>query len=248
MNSLLIGDVGSGKSMATAEQAEFLCKRSRRLQKRYKGKLPKRQILSNTVFSKAFTETYADILVYWEDPLQMIYTDWPVCKTIRRDFDVIWDEIANHIPSDGWKDLDRRVRKFFIRHRKRGVQIWANTLDYMMCDINYRRGLTHVYELWKIIGSPDPSPTLPPIKHPWGMIFKWRLDKKKLRIDDTNRVHVDIFPDILFITKHLIGIYDTTEETPDPENYYFQHKIKVCVDPNCKEGYGGKPYSKVIHT
>jgi len=245
MFSFTFGDVGSGKSLSQAKDGLWLLGRSVYIQKKYK--LPLRQVLSNTHFSDSITDKYKDRLVYWHDPLEMIFTDYPLNKHIRRDFDVLWDEMAVDLPSDKWKDTDPEVRRFFAQHRKRGIQIYGNTQDYMMVDINARRMATEVWQTHKIIGNRDPSSTLPKINTFWGLILKWQLDKQCIRADDMDRRHIDILPEIIWISKKLVLAFDTSEDIYKTENMFYQHKIKMCQDPNCKSGLHGTRYTKIIH-
>lgn len=226
MFSFTFGDVGSGKSLAQAEIGLFLLNRSVNIQKKYK--LPLREVWSNTHFSEEISKKYADRLRYWHEPLEMIFTDYPYNKKIRRDFDILWDEMAVELPSDKWKETDPEIRRLFAQHRKRGIQIYGNTQDYMMVDINARRMATEVWQTHKICGNRDPSSTLPPLNFYWGMIFKWQLDKQCIRADDMDRKHVDLLPDIIFITKKLVQAFDTTEDVNQKEKTVLWHKERTC--------------------
>lgn len=220
------GDIGSGKSLKQAEEVLWLLGRSAKIEKKYK--LPIREVWCNFHMNEKIREEWKDRLHYWKLPQEMIFKDYPKNKNIRRNFDVVWDEMAVEIPSDRWKDTDPEIKRFFAQHRKRGIQIWGNTQDYMMLDINARRMATNVFETHKIIGNRDPSATLPPIKHIWGLVIIWELNKNLIREDSQKREHLTMFPDFLWITKELALAYDTTEDIDKNQKTKLQHVELEC--------------------
>lgn len=226
MFSFTFGDIGSGKSLRQADTVLWLIRRSKKIEKSYK--LPTREVWCNFHMAKSIMERNKDRLHYWRYPQEMIFSDYPDNKIIRRNFDCVWDEMAVELPSDRWKDTDPSIRRFFAQHRKRGVQIWGNTQDYMMLDINARRMATHVYETIKLCGSRDPSPTLPPIRLIWGIIMIWQIDKRSIREDGQKKIHVNMFPELMFITKQLTDVYDTGEDIDKSAKTKLQHIELIC--------------------
>jgi hypothetical protein len=225
MFELTFGDVGSCKSLDQAKTCLRLLQQSKKIEKKYK--LPKREIWINTPMNQKVLEKYEDRLKYWQDPMEMIFTDYPTNKIKRRNIDVVWDEIAVELPSDRWKDLDAEIRKFFAQHRHRGIRIFANTQDYMMVDINARRMATKVFEIKKKIGSKDPSPTLPPVKYIWGLALKWELNKQLIRKDDQVRKKQSIIPEFVWITRKYVELYDMTYDI-DKKVEYLVHRKRTC--------------------
>jgi len=225
MFQFTFGDVGSGKSLNQADTTLWCLERSVRIQKKYK--LPKRDVWANHHYREWVHKKYPERLFPWHDPLQMIFVDYPKNTILRKNFDCIWDELAVELPSDKWKDTHPEIRAFFAQHRKRGIQIYGNTQDYLMVDVNARRMATQVFESFKIMGSPDPDPTFPPIKHPWGVVAKWELDKRLIRADAQDRKKVSMFPVLTLITKRLVSAYDTTEDIR-PAEIELKHIHKTC--------------------
>lgn len=144
-----------------------------------------------------------------------------------KDFDLFIDEVANYFPSDKWKDTHHEVRRMFAQHRKRGMEIFGNTQDYRMVDINYRRMLSRVFQLYKVIGSPSPSATKPAVKFPWGIIAIFELDPETLE-DDKEKERVG-FPSFFLITKKLTSLYDTTEDIKPAPAPAFHHIERECL-------------------
>ena len=237
MFSFTFGDIGSGKSLFQAQITLELLKQSIRIEKKYK--LPKREIWCNWHISNRLQKKYTGRWYYWQTPLEMIFSDYPKNTKVRVNFDCVWDEMAVELPSDKWTQTDLEIRRFFAQHRKRGIRIFGNSQDYMMVDINARRMATDVFMCHKIVGNRDPSATLPPVKHIWGIVFAWQLDKQAIRSDDMDRKHINLFPHFVFITRKLIEAYDTTEDIYRQLNLLYVHQIKKCATCGLE---------KVIHT
>ena len=227
MFQFTFGDIGSGKSLSQADLVLGLLARSVKIQKKYKK--PIREIWCNFHLSKSIQEKYDDRLRYWQTPQEMIFTDYPKKHMIRRDFDVVWDEMAVELPSDKWKDTDPAIRRFFAQHRKRGIQIFGNTQDYMMLDINARRMATSVFETQKLCGNRDPSSTLPDIKHIWGLVWVWELNKSLIRDTGKEKQRMSLLPfKWLWITRRLTTAYDTGEDISKAERIKLLHLEYFC--------------------
>lgn len=214
---LTIGRPGMGKSMYTAKMTLWAIKRAKYIEKKL-GRL--RKVAINYHLNKKLMEEYKKYIVYWTDPMELIK---------MRDYDLFIDEIANYFPSDKWKDTHYEVRRMFSQHRKRGMEVFANTQDYRMVDINARRMLSRVFQLYKVIGSRSPSATLPDVKSPWGMIAQFELDCESLE-DDKEKERVGL-PSFFFITKRLTSMYDTAEDikpAPAPNFHHIDRRCDTC--------------------
>jgi hypothetical protein len=182
-----------------------------------------RYIFVNYHLKGEWMKKYGMFYKYFLDPMDI---------TTVIDSDIVFDEIATPLPSDGWKDVHPEIRRMFSQYRKRGLEIFAYTQDYKMVDINYRRMVTKVYESFKIVGSPDISATLPEVRNPWGVIALYELDIRALHMDDTaERVG---FPGFTFIRKKFVSIYDTREDIKRAPLPPLKHMERFCPIPNCK--------------
>jgi hypothetical protein len=214
-----------GKSMYCARLTLSLLQRAVWIKKKYGYD---RKVAINFHLNPKLMEQYKDFILYWTDPMQLIHL---------KDYDLVIDEVANYFPADRWKDTPRDIRRMFAQHRKRGMEIYANTQDYKMVDINYRRMLSSVNELFKIFGNRSPSATLPKIKFIWGLIGIFHLDPYSLE-DDGEKKRVGLLPSLMIISRGLVNAYDTTEDIkPAPPPDYFHEEPRHC--PTC--GYEGKP-------
>lgn len=221
---LTIGRPGMGKSMYTAKMTLWALGRARYIKK----KLGKTRVVAiNYHLNKKLMEEFKEHIFYWTDPMQL---------TSLKDFDLFIDEIATYFPSDKWKDTHYEVRRMFSQHRKRGMEIFANTQDYRMVDINARRMLSRVFQLYKVIGSRSPSATLPQVKHIWGLICQYELDAESLE-DDKEKERVGL-PSFFFITRRLASLYDTAEDIKPAPSPNFAHYERYCATCN---------FTKAIH-
>ena len=226
-SELCIGRPGQGKSMYNARITLALLKRAEWIEKKLKTV---RKVAINFHLSKELMEKYAKYLIYWTDPMELIRLT---------DYDLVIDEVANYFPSDKWKDTHHEVRRMFAQHRKRGMEIFANTQDYRMVDINYRRMLSRVFQIWKIVGNRSPSATLPKIKYIWGLIIIRELDPETLEDDGEKKV-IGLIPNLMLITRKLVECYDTREDIKAAPAPPYHHIERHCSDPNCN-------FHKFIH-
>lgn len=161
----------------------------------------RRRIASNMKFSTEFEEQWPGWIIYWYSLDQLI---------AFRHVDVIWDEIATHLDARNWPLLSAEVKEFLSQIRKRGIEIYANTQDFSMVDARARIMITGVKTLNKIIGSPDPSATKPPVKNPWGLVLVRAVTNYKVT-DPEKKKYSFLDWGFLLIEKELTDMYDTTQ-------------------------------------
>jgi len=226
------GAPGQGKSLYTARLVRKLIKRNK---KWYEKSGIIRMLYSNIHFSPSFLDENKEFIAYWNSPLQL---------TQILDADGIWDEIATELDSRNFTSLPDELKIFLSQYRKRGVDIYANTQDFSMVDMRARLMVTRVATLNKIIGSPDPSPTRPPIKRIWGLIMIREVGEI-LTDDPHNKKYLGI-PSFFFIDKEDVEIYDTRQDIPLSPPLPYRHLVRQCEyhdDPGhiCD-------FTKVIHS
>jgi len=224
MIEIYTGKPGSGKSLRLARK--FLDLRDRNI--RYFRKTGVvRRIMSNLRFAPELERDYSDFIQYWSDPAELVQA---------RDVDILWDEISVHLDASQWANVPLDLKKFLRQHRKRGVDIFGTSQNFASVDISMRRLVDSVYECYKIVGSGNPAPTKPPIKHIWGFIWMAQLDP--MTFDDAKPRRIGY--DWLFISRELVSIYDTTQEISMGKYPPLNHIERECLDPDCD-------FHKVIH-
>jgi len=159
-----------------------------------------------------------------------------------QDWDVIWDEIETHLDATQWANMSIELKRWLQQHRKFGIEIYGNTQDFSMIDISMRRLVSDLFWLKKLIGSRDPSPTMPPVKTIWGLVVRTRLDPQKYTED--KKVGEGIFSYSFFwIGKRLTSLFDTRQEIKMGKYPPLRHIERECE--RCS--LGTCTHHKVIH-
>lgn len=235
--NLVYARPGHGKSLDLARTVLGLFAEYKTVEKRY-PKLPKRLMLCNLKLNQKIEEQQMPHhLKYWEGLKELRYCPRKFCWVSKRrkhslhDCDIIFDEISNYIPADEYRSLPRWLRKMFSQHRHRGIRIYATTQDYKMVDINFRRMVARAYEVQKVVGSRDISPTLPPVRFVWGIIVKRQFDPEQLEFEGVNSPKLERapFPKWFLIRRSLVNVYDTTQDLKEYQSTELEHhESKPC--------------------
>jgi len=204
---IIEGAPGQGKSLYTARIARKLIDRNH---KWFEKSGIVRPVFSNIKFSEEFEnhangtmQNYPDFqfLKYWDNPIDL-------CEV--RDVDVLWDEVATELDARNFANLPDELKRFLSQYRKRGVDIYANTQDFSMVDARARLMVSRVATLTKIIGSPDPSPTKPPVKRIWGLVMIREVENFKAY--DPQKKDYGLVPSFFLIDREDVSIYDTRQD------------------------------------
>jgi len=226
---LFYGKKGNGKSMVMAYIASYLARDYRLIQKKFPH-LPRRTLYANTPFSKSLEDKFQGQLKYWENPRQLYSV---------RNADILWDEIGKDLPADDWKNVPKKLRAVFSHLRKRGNRLFANTQVYDDIAISFRRQVDRTFWLKKVMGSPDISATLPPVKTPWGLVMVLEQDISKLNANTTDSMTKTttslVLPRLCLIERALIESYDTTAEIPPYRPTELEHLTFKCLEPGCNK-------------
>ncbi len=277
--TLFYGARGSGKSL---HQAKVCLQIFRYLEYLYytKPELKKAIVYSIQKFSSSIEEKYlGSYLYYWVDAKDLRYCPRTECwkgkqKHRLHGCYLIFDDIATILPADNWNNTPIWLRKTFSQARHFGVRIIANLQDPFSADINFRRYVDMAFRFRKVMGSPDPDETKPPIKKIWG-IYKsqkikaewlWQYgDKGDTEIIMLKEKHKQMdrvmstshFKDFFKGSLHIIDrksclIYDTTQDVKEYTPTGYDHTELFCVDEKHNhddkkaENYCG--FKKVTHT
>jgi len=239
---IIEGQPGNGKSLYTSRIVRKLVKRNI---KWFEKSGVIRPIYSNLKFSEAFEES-ATITVRkevdgdWQTEKVCLVRYWLNVDEVSklRDCDLIWDEIATEMDSRTFSALSDEVKRFLSQYDKRGVEIYANTQDYSLIDLRARLFVTRVATMVKLIGSPRPSPTKPPVKHIWGLILVREVVEWKAT--DPSKKQYQMIPSFFLIDRDDVSIYDTRqsiEQTSLPVK-----KLRIQMVRCDEDGYEKKTY------
>lgn len=222
MIQIYTGLPGAGKSTYMAYIVTELAHRNAKYFKKT-GKL--RRIYSNIYISDWFSKEYPDMIKTWADPRELVDL---------RDVDIVWDEIATHLDSTQWANMSLSLKRWLQQHRKYGIEIYGTTQDFNMVDISMRRLCSDLFWVSKPVGTPDPTPTRPPINRPWGLIIRRRLDPQTYS-EDRKEVSSIFSLSWLIFTKKLISIFDTRQEIKEGEYPPLNHVERRCLYPGCNK-------------
>lgn len=225
---------GDGKSLQLAKQARKLLKRNAAW---FKESGVARPIYSNMRFSEQFArdaEAMGIPLRYWNNLDDLVKIEQA---------DIIVDEVGNYFDSRLWADLTLDARRWLTQGSKMGIELYGSAQDFAQVDKAFRRLVNELVHISKMMGSPRPSATKPPVKRIWGLCAMKALDPQTYNENDDKFAEFSIFRmRWFFIRRKDCEIFDTTQKiersTPSP----FRHVARVC------ELHGlGCDYQKVEH-
>lgn len=197
-----------------------------------------RPIISNLKFSEEFEKYASDLgipIKYWVNLDDLVKYEQA---------DIIIDEIGNYFDSRFWQDLSLDVRRWITQGAKCGIEMYGSAQDFAQVDKAFRRLVNSLYEVSKVIGSPRPSPTKPPIKRIWGLCMIKELDPRAYKEDD-KRVVTSFgskiaLPRFFFIERRYCEIFDTTQKIERGRYPKLRHEERDCELDSCS-------FHKVFH-
>ncbi len=242
---IFYGKKGSCKSLFQARLARYLINEYYKTEKKY-PELPKRKLYINQKLSKEFDDLELhNHLEYWTHPEQLYSV---------RDSDIFWDEIGKDLSAGSYADTPKELKQVFSHLRKRGNRLFANTQVYEDIDISFRRQVDVAYQVKKWLGSRDISATLPKPEIIWGIYYLRQFDPLFLEHEWNPEIRerqpdLSPIPQIYFIRKRDIELYDTTAELPPYQPSKLKEQVLVCREgENCMDPEkDGSPHTIVRH-
>lgn len=219
MKVVYTGLESSGKSLALAMRADEVLKRNIKWKKKTGIARP---IISNIAFSETFKRRAeeAGILVFiWENLDDLI--KW-------KDADVFIDELGTYFDSRTWPNLSLDVRRWIAQSAKSGIEIYSAAQDFSQVDIAFRRLTNVVYHIIKLLGSPRPSNTRPPVRRIWGLCIRWELDARSFKQEQAEMKLAWIVPSFFFIRKKYTELFDTRQFLHRSQPPEFKHSVRNC--------------------
>jgi hypothetical protein len=187
-----------------------------------------RPIVSNLRFSEEFYKWAVDEMkvpiMYWENLDDLV--KYEQC-------DVIIDEVGNYFDSHQWQDLSLDVRKWLTQGAKCGIEVYGSAQDFAQVDKSFRRLTNFLYEIRKIVGSPRPSATRPPVERIWGVCLSRELDPRSYNEDKKKFASSISVPSLFFIQRRYCEIFDTTQKIIRGSYPALRHEERHCDFPNC---------------
>jgi len=228
------GRAGAGKTAILCEKLLFVLRRNENYYKK-SGKI--RKVWLNFPINELYVKKYSKFLGWWEDVDQLVKLE---------DCDIFIDELLYYFDAQLWKETTRKVKKFIAIHRHLGIEIYATSQDFAQVDISFRRLTDTLFYLVKLGSSREPSATKPPVRFIWGVSVVYTIPPTDYKEDQ--KENKTSFHWVFFLTRKKTEIYDTRQKYKMAEFAPYEHIVRVCSDPNCKEGHQGSVFRKVIHT
>jgi len=221
MKVIYTGIESSGKSLRLAMQARQIAHRNAKWLK--KTGVP-RPIFSNLIFSEEF-ETYVTQTL--NIPIQY-YTNLEDLVEFNEG-DVFIDEVVNYFDARLWADLPRDVRQWLAQGAKSGIQMYGSAQDFSQVDKSFRLLVNEVYNVSKIIGSPRPMKTRPPVKRIWGLCMMRQVDPMSFN-GDSSTMKTSGIPNFFLIQKEDCVIFDTSRKIKQSKFPPLKKEIRVCPE------------------
>lgn len=229
---------GCGKTYVLVEKIQELLIRNKKFFKDTGG--IRRVIYTNVELHPDLIKKNKDYIKFFGEKHDITDLDFIFTES---DIDIVFDEIGVYFDSTQWQNLAIKYRQWFALHEHYGVDIYFASQDFMMIDKSFRRMVTGLYWLKKLMGSARPSATKPKIKRIWGIIIGYEVDPKTYKEDEKlEKKKLDIFPNFWFINKQVVDNYNTRQKFKEVPRMLI-HENAYCADPTCI--YHHKP--KIIH-
>jgi len=182
----------------------------------------RRQLWANDVgFNPSVYEEFDGYIQHWSDVEQL---------TAIRDADVLIDEAMVYFDARSWEHMSLDIRRWLAQHRKHGVEIYFTAQEFSQVDIAFRRLVSNLFYLTKLVGSRDISATLPPPRFPWAIIVSQEIDPVDY---EEKKKTVLGMPSLNLITRSDFRIFDTTSEIKGSKFPPLKHIKRECGDPDC---------------
>jgi len=218
---VISGLPGAGKSLKLARAVVDILYRNRRWAERSGIR---RVLYTNLKLSPALMEEFHGFVEEWVDTIQLVKL---------RNCDVIWDEFATAMDATQWQNMSLELKRWLQQHRKYGIEIYGTTQDFAQTDKSFRRLVSDLLYVTKIIGSRDKSSTMPDVKYIWGLCTVRHLDPQRYDEQKSKFEPTGVLPEFMWITRADIEVYDTTAEVKLGSYPPLRHITRICENDEC---------------
>jgi hypothetical protein len=150
-----------------------------------------------------------------------------------RDVDVVWDELASAMDAHQWASMSLELKRWLQQHRKYGIEIYGTSQDFAQVDKSFRRLVSDLLHVTKLIGSRDKSATMPDVKYIWGLCTVRTLDPQRYDEAKSKFENNSLIPTFMWITRKDIETYDTTAEVKVGRYPPLRHIERTCEQVAC---------------
>lgn len=205
MKVVYTGKESSGKSLKLSMEAQEILERNKKWLK-VTG-IP-RTMAFNTPMSPEFIKEIKEAGI--------IYLEWRNLIDILHltEADVFIDELIKYFPASGSNSLSREQLDFITQGAKTGIHIIGASQDFSQVHKQFRLLVNEVYIVTKIIGSPRPMKTAPPVKKIWGVCMTRSVLPSSFKGDSATMESKDLIPSFFLIRQKDTRRFDTSYKVP----------------------------------
>lgn len=222
MKIIYTGLESSGKSYLMAQKAQQIVRRNARWN-RITGL--SRPILTNIPFSDGF--------IKWANKKGVEIRSWRNLDEIiyQSECDVFIDELLKFFDARGWQDLSLDAKHWLSQGAKSGVHVIGSSQDFSMVDKSFRLLTNRVFHVRKIVGSPRPMKTRPPVRFIWGLLFIREVKPESFRGDSASMENIAWGAWTLqMIHKDITQIFDTSAKIKPSEAPPLKKIVRTCPE------------------
>lgn len=223
MKVIFVGKEGSGKTLLLGREADRIVKKNVKL---YKKTGVMRPIITNIAHSDSFYEFARANGV----PIK----GWQHIADLEHmtECDLFIDEVAAYFDSRTFADLPLSTRLWLAQAQKLGVHIYGGAQDWAQIDVSFRRLVTYLYEVKKVMGSRRPSKSIPGGRFRWAVGLQWRLNP--LADADLGNRSMSLLPSLIVMTARDMNRFDTNARVLNSEPPPLRKIVRVCHEDGYK--------------
>lgn len=204
MKIVFTGIESSGKSLLLSRKAEEIRKRNK---KWYEMTGVSRIMAFNSPMSESFVQSVI------ESGCQYVqFRDFDEIAHFT-EADIFIDELIKFFPASGSASLSNEQLHFVTQGAKSGIYLFGASQDFSQVHKQFRLLTNEVYVVNKLIGSPRPMASAPPVKHIWGVCFMRQVKPSSFKGDSVSMETIGL-PSIFFIEKVDTERFDTSYKIP----------------------------------
>jgi hypothetical protein len=204
MKKVYTGIESSGKSLQLSVEADRTLVRNARWFK--KTGLP-RTMAFNSPMSDDFIKQIEDTGVNY-----MLFKNLDEILFLE-ECDIFIDELIKFFPASGSASLSQEQLHFVTQGAKSGINIFAASQDFSQVHKQFRLLVNEAYVVTKLIGSPRPMKTAPPVNRIWGICVVRSVSPTSFKGDSATMESAGI-PMPYFITRIDCERFDTSYKIP----------------------------------
>jgi len=145
--------------------------------------------------------------------------------------DIFINELIKYFPASGSAGLSHEQMDFITQGAKSGVNMYCASQDFSQVHKQFRLLVNEVYVVTKLIGSPRPMKSAPPVKRIWGVCVVRKVTPESFKGDSTN-MESEGWPSIFFIHKVDCNRFDTSYKVPPTEHPIKYVRRQVIIGRN----------------